>query len=134
MRILTDVDYDDVVTVTKERKRKNNVPAYDCFGGNMDYSTKVKGYPKLYKVIQGMSKQTAWLWWELVARRNRNTNISIYRAESPADKRRLTTAYKTLHELDLIKRVRRQHYMINPAAYLPAFDKFNTLQETWRSL
>jgi len=134
MRILTDVDYEDVVTVTKQKRKRNNVPAYDCFGGNMDYSTKIKGYPDLYKTIQQMSKQTAWLWWELVKRRNRQTNESKYTAVSATDKRRLTIAYKELHKLNLVKRIQRQHYMINPKAYLPNFDKMEILLEKWSNL
>ena len=131
MRVLADVGSDDVVTVSKSKKKREDIPAYDCIGGNMEYQTKIPGFQDLYSILQGMSKQTAWLWWELIKNRNRYSNESKYVAESLVDKRRLTVAYKELCSLGLVRRIRRQHYLINPLAYLPEQGQFNVVSAKW---
>ena len=134
LKVLADMEHDDVVTVTKVRKTRINIPAYDCIGGNMEYQTKVKGFNDLYSIIQNMSKQTAWLWWQLVKSRNRYTNEAFYIARSLVDKRRLTVAYKELHKLNLIRRMSKQQYIINPLAYIPEHDQFPIVSEKWNSI
>jgi hypothetical protein len=134
MEILADVQDDESVTITTAKKRKENLPPYDCIGGNMAYPTKVVGFQDLYSIIQGMSKQTAWLWWELVKTRNRHSNECKYVAESRVDKRRLTIAYKELRKLDLVCRIRKQHYIINPLAYLPEQGQFQAVSSKWEAL
>lgn len=135
MEILAKVGNDEIVTVTKTKKQvSEDIPAYDCIGGNMEYQTKIPGYPNLYSVLQDMSKQTAWLWWELVKLRNRYTNEATYQAVTGVDKRRLTVAYKELHALDLVKRIQKQRYIINPRAYLPERGHFMEVLEKWKAL
>ena len=134
MEILADVQDDDVLTITTAKKRREKLPPYDCIGGNMAYRTKVVGFQDLYSIIQGMSKQTAWLWWELVKTRNRHSNECKYVAESGVDKRRLTVAYKKLSALGLVRRMRKQHYLINPLAYLPEQGQFQVVSSKWEAL
>ncbi len=134
MRILADVGDDEIVSIHKKPRSRYRVPAFDCIGGNMEYHTQVKGYDNLYTVIQNMSKQTAWLWWELVKNRNRHSNECRYVAESGADKRRLTVAYQKLFALGLVRRMRKQHYLINPLAYLPEQGQFQAVSSKWNAL
>ena len=100
----------------------------------MAYRTKVVGFQDLYSIIQGMSKQTAWLWWELVKTRHRHSNECKYVARSGVDKRRLTVAYKELFALGLVRRMRKQHYLINPLAYLPEQGQFQAVSSKWEAL
>lgn len=134
MRILADVGDDEIVSIHKKPRSRYRVPAFDCIGGNMEYHTQVKGYDNLYTVIQNMSKQTAWLWWELVKNRNRFTNEAIYVAVTPFDKRRLSASYKELRKLNLVCRMRKQRYLINPLAYLPEFNNFKRVTDNWSDL
>lgn len=134
MRILTDINSDEVAIVTTRKKNWEGTPSYDCIVGNMEYQTRVPGYRDLYTVIQNMSKQTAWLWWEFVKTRDRYTNEVKYTAESYVDKRRLTVAYKELLQLGLVRRIRRQLYMISPLAYLPEQGQFNVVKDKWETL
>ena len=132
--VLDDIDPDRQYTVDEKAKYKTALPAYDAFGGNMDYKTKVKGYPDLYATIQNMSKQTAWLWWEMVKLRDRKTNISIYKPKDKVAVNRLTKAYKDLKALNLVKRAKRQRYIINPAAYIPTFNEYDEVVKAWEAI
>lgn len=134
MRILTDVDYDDVVTITKKKRGLGGLPSYDCIVGNTEYETKTPGYQDLYSIIQNMSKQTAWLWWELAKNRKRFNNESCYKAETYTDKRRLTVAYAELHSLELVRRIRKQCYLISPLVFLPEQGQFQEVKDRWDSL
>ena len=136
MKVLADIhcEDDEDIVIGKRKKTNSSTPSYDCIGGNMEYSTKVKGFDDLYAIIQAMSKQTAWLWWQLVKTRNRYNNESTYKAESQVDKRRLTVAYKELSKLDLVVRMYKKHYLINPLAMFPERDRFDEVRIKWDNL
>jgi hypothetical protein len=99
----------------------------------MRYQTRVKNYPHLYKTIQAMSKQVAWLWWELVDSRDPYTNIAVYRPEGKVAINRLSVAYKALEGLGLVRRIKQQHYLINPRAVLSDFSTFDDVLEQWEN-
>jgi len=44
-----------------------------------------------------------------------------------------TKAYKELQKKDLIKRVKRQHYLINPKVIIP-IKTYNEVLEHWHSI
>jgi len=134
MRVTTEVLEDDELIITKRRRAISRVPAYDCIGGNMTYTTGIPGFKDLYLIFQAMSKQTAWVWWDMVKTRDRYTNEVVYRVNTGVDKRRLTTAYKELLKLNLVKRIRKQHYLINPLALLPEHREFETVSKKWNDL
>ena len=111
---------DGKVTITAWKNWKHSVPAWDAFGGNTKLKSKKQNYPELYKTFQNMSKSASWLWWELVQHRSSRTNVAVYKPINQVAINRLTVAYKELRRLDLIKRIKKQHYLINPSAYLVA--------------
>lgn len=131
---LTDVQPDELYILEKKRKPKSNLPAWDAFGGNMEYKTEIENYPDLYDVIQNMSKQTAWLWWELVKLRNRKSNVAVYTPKDKVASNRLYKAFKELKDLDLVRRIKRSHYIINPSALLPVFSEYEEVFKQWESL
>jgi hypothetical protein len=133
MRMVTEVSDDEEVIISK-RKRGSQVPAYDCIGGNMEYQTGIPGFKDLYLIIQGMSKQTAWIWWEFVKTRDRCTNEVVYVATTLVERNRLTLAYKELSRLDLVQRIRKQHYLINPLAIFPEHREFKLVSQKWSDL
>ena len=134
MKLLAEVSVGEIATITMSRETGSNLPPYDCIGGNMDYPTRTPGFQNLYSIIQDMSKQTAWVWWELVKNRNRYTNEVSYTAKTRVEINRLSVAYKELSRLDLVHRIRKQHYLINPLALLPEHKQFQVVYEKWQAL
>jgi hypothetical protein len=116
------------------KKWKYIVPAWDAFGGNTKLKSQIPNYPELYKTIQNLSKPASWLWWELVQNRSSQTNVAVYKPANQVAINRLTVAYKELKKLDLVKRIKKQHYLINPIAYLPRFSKFDEVKGHWDSI
>jgi len=80
----------------------------------------VEGLPMM-SLLQQLSKNANWFWWEMVKQRNEKRNTVVLRGKdlSATKRKQLTAAMKEFTALDLIKRVRREHYMINPNAFLP---------------
>jgi hypothetical protein len=126
--------HDEELVVTKRATRKVHVPAYDCFGGNTNMKTQEPSFPNLYLVFGNLSKPASWMWWSLVKSRNAATNEVVFKAADKLWEMKITKAYKELCEVDLVRRIRRQHYLINPKAVIPIFDNFRGITDKWDNL
>ena len=129
--ILADLQDGQQVTVETKPVKKNNLPPFDGFGGNMRFKTKVSPYPNLITTMKELSKNAAWMWWSLLEKRNHLTNECRFKAKDPAEARKITMAYKELKKHQLVIRLKRQHYIMNPRAYLPDFSKFEEVDFKW---
>jgi hypothetical protein len=134
MKVIAELDglsLDDNVEIFVRKKQFTDLPPYDCIGGNMVYKTKKLGFQNLYDVLQGQSKQALWVWHEFLKRRDRSTNIAVYKPITSSDQQRLIIAYKSLAKADLVLRTRRQHYLLNPLAVLPEKEYFQQVSDLW---
>jgi hypothetical protein len=121
----------DGFRVVKEFARREHVPAYDRIGGNMEYRSPIKGYEGLYKTFGQLSKMANWLLWELVEKRNSTTNIAVFKASSQLESKNITIAYKELFSAELVCRVQRQRYLLNPMAFIPKPNHYKDVLEYW---
>ncbi len=131
---IADLHADESLLVTRQLKKRYPVPAYHCLGGNVDYTTQIKGYDGLYDVLQYLSPPATWFWWALVKGRNSHTNVSIYRASSNLEAKKITKGFTELKEKKLVKRIKQKHYILNPLAIIPDFKEFNSVSSYWESL
>jgi len=129
-----DMGRNEEIVYRRQAVKKANLPPFDCIGGNMKLKTKVEGFQDLYKVFKNMSKGASWMWWGLVNDRNYYTNESTLKAKDKAEEAKITRAYKELHEVGLIVRTMRQHYLINPKAMMPAFEEYDNVWSKWVEL
>lgn len=107
------------LTIISKPIYKQKVPAFHCIGGNMEFKTSEAGYPKLYETLAGLSKGANNMFWTLMQTRKPATNECILQATTQSERNKLTKAYKELNNLNLIKRTKQNHYMINPRAIVP---------------
>lgn len=130
------VDWDagEELVLTRKTVRKHAVPAYSRIGGNMEYQTKEKSYPNLFAVLKDLSKNGTWFFWTLTEKRNIKTNVAIVKAENAAESRRITQAYQELSSLDIVKRIKQQHYLMNPKVMLPDTEEYPAVKTHWESL
>jgi len=133
LKLLAEVRNGDRVTITKT-KNQYKTPSFQKIGGEMSYSTKIKGFCNLYSLLQDLSKQSTWFWWGLLKVRDLDTNICVFEAKDHLEAKKITIAYKELNLLGLIKRVSKQHYMINPKAFIPNAEVYDKVQAKWNSL
>ena len=87
-------------------------------------------------VLENLSKRATKLFWQSVRLRDASTNVRVIRGASltPTEKSQLSLAFSELNRCDLMKRVRREYYMLNPKAVLPLFDCYETVQDKWNKL
>ena len=109
----------EILTVKGKIPFKETLPAYDCIGGNMYFKTKEENYPDLYKTLGSLSKKANEMFWSVVEVKNYKNNTGILKATNQNERNKLSTAYKELRKLDLLRRVKQNHYMINPKVMLP---------------
>ena len=107
------------VIVTQKPEYKQPLPAYDCIGGNVYFETNEPGYPKLYKTLGSLSKKANEMFWAIVEVKDYKNNIGILKANNQTERNKLSAAYKELRKLDLLRRVKQNHYMVNPKVILP---------------
>lgn len=74
-----------------------------------------------------------WLLWRLIKSRDTNTNICVVRGSdlTVAEKARLLKGYKTLFDDNVILRLKREYYLINPNLVLPTNATFESILDSW---
>lgn len=120
--------------LVKEICKRERVPAYDRIGGNMEYRTPVKGYNNLYQTIGGLSKKANWFLWKLMGSKNGKTNEAVVIAKDQSESAAITIAYKELFARGLAVRVCKQHYLLNPTAFIPQPDCYESVMIRWEAL
>ena len=85
----------------------------------MEFKTSEAGYPKLYEILANLSKVANNMFWTLMQTRKSNTNVCKFQASNQTERNRICKAYKELNSLNLVKRVKQNHYMINPKVIVP---------------
>lgn len=132
--ITADLEHGEELAITKRSRKGYAVPAFDCFGGNTYMKTRVPAFKDLYIVFRNLSKTAHWMWWDLIQNRNPATNEVVFEATDNLEAKKVAKAYKELRDSDLVRRIRRQHYLINPKAVLPVFENFRMVTDKWDNL
>lgn len=125
---------DEVVEVNTKPKYNPKLPYYKRIGFPMEHaSTDILDLlgEKYYN-----NSPVTWLLWKLVKLCDTKTNISVLRGfdMTSAEKQRVSAAYSTLFQDNIIIRTKREHYIINPRIFLPKNETYNEVLEHWLSL
>lgn len=89
---------------------------------------------KYLATIMLLNKAASEMLLKLIWDRNFLTNEVQYVVAGTNAKCKLTRAYNELKKKDLVKRVRQQHYIINPAAVLPKYSEYDRVLSHWESV
>lgn len=119
-------------TITVTRAFKTQKPCFEMIG-SIKWNTKVKGMD-MPTILGERSKVATWFWWKLIASRVSSTNEARFKPEGPRkaqDAQKVTKAYKELREANLVVRLRRGVYLINPNAYIPGGENYPIVNEQW---
>lgn len=114
-------------------KRKQTSPPFWKLGGNMGYNrSRFPVYDgDLIDTMKNITKGANWMFWSLLETRSDKTNIAILTPQDPTETQKVTRAYKELSNKDIIKRVRRSHYIINPAVIQPRIEHYEEVYLKW---
>jgi len=110
---------DEDLVITTKRKNRNNVPPFFMGGRVGTIRSKKMGYP-LLDVMADMTKPEAWFFKELRHSMDIRTSVGIMKNGdlSLSDRQKKKLAYAPLKEKDLVRRVKKETYMINPDALI----------------
>lgn len=108
-----------------------NTPPYVMVGTGMKNRT-YQSYP-LIETMLDFSKPEAWFFKMLLETYNNTTGLStLIVSFSDSDKVTASRSYKSLNQRDLVRRVKRQVYMINPCALIT--NQWKEQIKIWESL
>lgn len=109
------------------------MPYYDRLAKPGKGRCQVEGLP-CYAIFTNLSRMGHVVFWTLMAKREPINNIVEYIPTNSKDRSRMLTTYKELHDAQLIVRVKRGKYLINPRIYLPDNGSFDRVYKHWLSL
>ncbi len=132
--IETELDKSEKIFISSVPKNRTIVPAFICIGANDHYSTPTPNYPGLFDVLIDLSKSGTWLLWTLIRKRNLKTNKTWFKPANKKEETRVTRAYKEISEHQLVCRIRRELYLINPKIAIPQFDDYYAVMDQWMTL
>lgn len=84
-------------------------------------------------VYRDLPRSAHSFFWKLARNMDPKNNIAQYIAKDINESKWITKAYKVLSQKNLVKRIKRQHYMINPTAIIPALT-YDTVLEHWHTI
>lgn len=124
-------DKDEEVVVNKKAKYSSNIPYFKRLG--MDTSADILDLlaEKYYS-----NPSVNWFLWKLIKLINTRTNVSVLLNSklTSSEVRRVVAAYKVLEQDNIVIRIKREHYLINPKIFLPHNNSFDEVLEHWLSL
>ena len=123
-KIVTNITLRDDEELSMQKKKKY-LPTPNYYKvGNGTYSSRYNmSSIDLMNEILEMTVPEAWLLRLLKDNLigYDSTEVSLVDvALTDSDKQKLKIAYKRLRDKDLVRRIKRQHYMINPVALIPS--------------
>lgn len=125
---------DEEFAFTRVKKNKNYFPSSGSILSHQKNSREVRTMD-VFDVMQGASKGASNLFFKLIKERNVETNIVNMVPKDSAEAAAVTRAYKELHALQIVVRVKRGVYLINPYAAFPSSaDNFESIKKRWINL
>jgi len=132
-QIIVDTDLDEETFISTKKKRTHIIPPFQCIGSEGMSKFNIQGLD-LPPILINISGPAAKYFWQMVMDRDRTTNIVVIRGKdlSKYEKNKLSRIYLELHKADLVRRVKREYYMINPKAVLTKFENFEGCWNRWQ--
>jgi len=133
-KIITDISNDEEAFISTRKKRTYDTPPFRPFGAAGMNKNGIEGIDAT-PILKNLSRNAHHLFWETVELMDITTNIRVIRGKqlTPSEKGALSKAYKELNKVTLMKRVKREYYMLNPKV-LYSFEHYKDMQDKWDSI
>lgn len=131
----TSLAQDEELHLSTRRIHKHRIPPFLPIGQAGMSKYKIAGLDT-GNILKDLSTAATWLFWTLESKRNKATNETILLSKflSKTEQNRVAKGYKELHQKGVIKRIKREHYIINPKAVLPSFEFYEDVWASWENL
>jgi hypothetical protein len=125
---------EDYVVSTKKKTPRIKKPPFMAIAGGAFMIDKDKS---LLQIIGRMTPAERWFFLYIEARMDQANNIAIVKSNelTKTQIKYKVCAYKTLYQQGLVKKIKREHYMINPEMIIAFDDDIYTAMVTlWEAL
>ena len=113
------------------------MPTYIIGRSGINNMTQDKGM-EINKILFELSsnQNATWLFWLLDLNRDIKTNIAVIEPSSltEAEVWKLKRGYKVLETLNIVKRIKHKHYLVNPKAIIPLTKCYPDVVAHWFQL
>ena len=136
--ISLDLDSSKDYDVSFKPKYSIQLPPFQARGrAGVNNMTQDQGM-EINRILFNLSsnQNATWLFWLLDLNRDIKTNIAVIEpsALSEAEIGKLKRGYKSLEELNIVKRVKNKHYLVNPKAVIPLAKYYSDVVDHWFQL
>ena len=122
---------DEEVVVNRKAKYNPKIPRFKRLG--MDISLDIL---ELLAEKYYSNPSVNWFLWKLIKLIDTRTNtVTLLNSNlTSSEVRRVVAAYKVLEQDNIVIRIKREHYIINPMVFLPQNETFDQVLEHWLSI
>ena len=133
-----DIDASKEYDVSFKPKYSVHLPPFQAIGrSGINNMTQDKGM-EINKILFDLSsnQNATWLFWLLILNRDIKTNIAVIEPSSltEAEVGKLKRGYKVLETLNIVKRIKNKHYLVNPKAIIPLTKCYPDVVAHWFQL
>jgi len=108
---------------------------YDTFGdthfSRVSTNIKIHDSKTTYDILRNLSLTGMRFFWNAIFTRDPQTNIFIKKANTPTEQNKIGRGYKQLRKVNILQRIKQQHYLVNPWVVLPTDEEFNSISANW---
>ena len=132
---IEDFTLEKTVITDLEKKKPRKIPNFYMIGITVTNKHGLKGIDLIDEVINSSKAAQYTIKWikDAITYGNRNGVVKIEMKElNNVQQQQFQKGFKELNEKNLMRRVKRSHYMINPNALIPS--EYDEAMDIWSSL
>lgn len=126
-------DSSEELIISSKQKSKSNLPPFQMVGRKYIKGNKTMGYDYT-GVLLSLNKEEQWFYTLIRQHINFRTNEAIILSSSltATEKVKASKAYKSLNSKGLLKKVKKENYLVNPDAviYPPNYENIKLLWDS----
>ena len=133
-----DLDSSKEYDVSFKPKYSVQLPPFQAIGrSGINNMTQDEGM-EMNKILFNLSsnQNATWLFWFLDLNRDIKTNVAVIEPSllTEAEVWKLKRGYKVLETLNIVKRIKNKHYLVNPKAVIPLTRCYPDVVDHWVQL
>ena len=123
------------VVLRVSSKKHSKLPPYLALG-RVGMSRSGETGVDTVELFKSLSSGATWMFWSLMESISPDTNICMLVSGdlSPSERLKLNRSYKELYEKEVIVRLKKNTYMINPKVILPKFGRYEIISKKWNEV
>jgi len=130
--ILPELNQNQEYVINVKNTNKTKVPSFTAISGGKFMKPNKEG---LLQEVGKLNKRERWFFLLIDRLMDFDTNTAFIKNSSltTTEQQNKSRAYKSLHKLGLVKRVKREYYIINPDKIIP-LNSYPIVKKIWNSL